>query len=78
MNEVFEKIVAVLRDTNSWCEDEINLESDFYNDLGFDSLDFIELIMSLEREFDITIPDDDVHETETMEDMVNVIKKLTK
>jgi len=54
--------------------DEINHKSNFMNDLGADSLDTIEIVMSIEETFDIEIPD---HEVEQMETVGSVLNYLT-
>lgn len=55
-------------------ESEITLESSFIEDLGADSLDVVELIMALEEEFDIEIPDEDAEKILTVGDALNYIK----
>lgn len=59
-------------------EDEVKLESEFKNDLGFDSLDEIELIMECENEFDITISDNEAEKIKTVNDAVELINHLKK
>jgi acyl carrier protein len=54
--------------------DEISLKSNFMDDLGADSLDTIEIVLSIEEEFNIEIPD---HEVEQMETVVSVLNYLT-
>lgn len=51
------------------------MESSFVDDLGADSLDIVELIMGLETEFDIEIPDDQAEKISTVGDAVNYIKE---
>ena len=55
-------------------ENEITLESSFIDDLGADSLDIVELIMALEEEFDIEIPDEDAEKILTVGDALDYIK----
>ncbi|MBI4803131.1 MAG: acyl carrier protein [Elusimicrobia bacterium] len=58
---------------------EINLSAQFVQDLGADSLDTVELVMALEEEFDIEIPDEDAEKIKTVGEAVNYIKeKLPK
>ena len=54
--------------------EEITLESSFINDLGADSLDIVELLMALEEEFDIEIPDEEAEKLSTVGDVVEYIK----
>ncbi len=56
---IFEKIKATIAEQLSIDEEEITMESSFIDDLGADSLDIVELIMALETEFDLEIPDED-------------------
>ena len=71
----FEKVAAVIADLLKVDESEITMESSFVDDLGADSLDLVELIMGLETEFDIAIPDEDAEKIQTVGDAVNYIKE---
>jgi acyl carrier protein len=55
-------------------EDDITMDSGFVDDLGADSLDLVELIMALEEEFDMEIPDEDAEKITTVGDVVDYIK----
>ncbi len=55
-------------------EDEVVPEASFIDDLGADSLDIVELIMALEEEFDMEIPDEDAEKIVTVGDVVDYIK----
>ena len=57
-------------------EETIKLESAFVDDLGADSLDIVELVMALEDEFQIEIPDKDAESIKTVNDAVEYIKKM--
>lgn len=70
----FEKIKSVIAEQLSIDEEEIAMESSFVDDLGADSLDIVELIMALETEFDIEIPDEDAEKIATVGDVVEYIK----
>ncbi len=61
-------------------EDEkpLTIETSFVNDLGADSLDIVELVMELEDEFDISIPDEDAKKIQTIGDAVSYITEHTK
>lgn len=56
-------------------EKTVTLESSFVNDLGADSLDIVELVMELEDEFDVSIPDEDAEKIQTVGDAVKYIKE---
>ena len=70
----FNKVKAVIVDLLKTDEDAITMESSFVDDLGADSLDLVELIMGLETEFDIEIPDEDAEKIQTVGDAVEYIK----
>lgn len=56
-------------------ESEVTADANFIDDLGADSLDTVELIMELEKEFDISIPDEDAEKIATVGDAVSYIEK---
>ena len=70
----FERVKNVIVDQLSVDADEVTLEASFVGDLGADSLDVVELIMGLETEFDIEIPDEDAEKISTVGDAVEYIK----
>lgn len=74
MNE-FERVKSVIVDQLGADENAVTLEASFVDDLGADSLDIVELIMGLETEFDIEIPDDQAEKISTVGDAVNYIKE---
>lgn len=55
-------------------ESEITREASFTNDLGADSLDTVELIMEFEKEFDMTIPDEDAEKIATVGDAIDYVQ----
>ncbi len=59
-------------------EKTVTLESSFVNDLGADSLDTVELVMELEDEFNVSIPDEDAEKIQTVGDAVKYIKEHTQ
>ncbi len=59
-------------------EKTVMLESSFVNDLGADSLDIVELVMELEDEFNVSIPDEDAEKIQTVGDAVKYIKEHTQ
>ena len=76
---VFEEIQRVICEQLKAKPEEVRLETCFIDDLGTDSLDTVELVMALEDEFKIEIPDEDAEEMETVDDVVKYIeKKLNK
>lgn len=71
---MFEKVKALIADKLSINENEITMESAFIDDLNADSLDIVELIMALEDELDMEIPDDEAEKFVTVGDVVKFIK----
>ena len=72
--EVFEKVKGIIVEQLGVAETSVNMESSFI-DLGADSLDIVELVMALEEEFDIEIPDADAEKVVTVGDVVDYIKE---
>ena len=68
MSEVAERVKAIIVDKLSVEETEVTNEASFTNDLGADSLDTVELIMEFEKEFGISIPDDQAEKITTVGD----------
>jgi acyl carrier protein len=56
-------------------EEEVIPEASFIDDLGADSLDIVELVMAMEEEFDMEIPDEDAEKIQTIQDAINYIKQ---
>jgi len=71
---VSEKIIALLADQFGKEESEIELTMDIAEDLGADSLDVVELLMSIEDEFSMEIPDDEIENIKTVGDLVTYIE----
>jgi acyl carrier protein len=69
------KVVVEQLDVN---EDEVTLPASFVDDLGADSLDVVELVMGLEEEFDIEIPDEDAEKIGAVQDAVSYIEEKAK
>jgi acyl carrier protein len=65
-DELFAKIRSIVADKLSISEDQITEEASFIDDLGADSLDTVELVMALEDEFDLDIPDDEAEKLTTV------------
>ena len=70
----FERVKSVIVDQLGADESAVTLNASFVDDLGADSLDIAELIMGLETEFDIEIPDEEAEKIRTVGDAVNYIK----
>ena len=73
--EVFEKIKEIIVEQLGVAETSVTMEASFIDDLGADSLDIVELVMALEEEFDIEIPDSDAEKVVTVGDVVDYIKE---
>jgi acyl carrier protein len=71
---IFEKVKEVIIEQLNAEDDAIKLETSFIDDLGADSLDIVELIMALEEEFDLQIPDSEAEKISTVGDVVEYIK----
>ena len=73
--EIFERVRDIIVEQLGVAENNVNMESSFIDDLGADSLDIVELIMALEEEFDMEIPDEDAEKVVTVGDVVEYIKE---
>ncbi len=73
--QIFDKVKEIIVDQLGVEEDEVTLESSFIEDLGADSLDIVELIMALEEEFGMEIPDDEAEKISTVNDAVEYIRE---
>ncbi|MFY9177041.1 MAG: acyl carrier protein [Caldicoprobacterales bacterium] len=69
----FDKVRGIIAEQLGIEADEITMESSFIDDLGADSLDIVELIMALEEEFDMEIPDEDAEKISTVGDVIDYI-----
>ncbi len=68
-----ERVKKIVAEQLGSGEDEITNESSFIDDLGADSLDTVELVMALEEEFDIEIPDDDAEKIATVQAAIDYV-----
>ncbi len=75
MSDIKEKVVTIIVDKLGVEENEVTNEASFTNDLGADSLDTVELIMEFEKEFNISIPDEEAEKIQTVGDAVSYIEK---
>jgi acyl carrier protein len=71
---VFEKIKAILVDQLDVEEDSITLDSLLVEDLGADSLDAIDIVMSIEDEFSVEVPDEIIEKMESVNDIVSFVE----
>ena len=78
MSDIASKVKAIIVDKLGVDENEVTPEASFTNDLGADSLDTVELIMELEKEFDIAIPDDQAEKISTVGEAIAYIENNTK
>ncbi|MBO4723296.1 MAG: acyl carrier protein [Muribaculaceae bacterium] len=74
MSEIQERVTAIIVERLGVSESQVTPEATFAQDLGADSLDTVELIMDLEKEFDITIPDAETEKIQTVGDAVSFIE----
>ncbi len=72
---MFEKIKDIIHEQLSVDKETITLETDLMKDLEADSLDAVEIIMSIEEEFEIEIPDEDAEGFKTVEDLVRYVEE---
>lgn len=75
MASVEERVVDIVAEQLGVSKDQIKRETHFVNDLGADSLDTVELVMELEEEFDINIPDDAAEKITTVGEAIDHIEK---
>lgn len=75
--EVYDKVKEVIVEQLGVADTAVSSEASFIDDLGADSLDIVELIMALEEEFDLEIPDADAEKIVTVNDVVEYIKDNT-
>ena len=78
MSEITTKVIAIVVDKLGVDESQVTPEANFTSDLGADSLDTVELIMELEKEFNISIPDDQAEKIATVCDAIAYIENNAK
>lgn len=78
MSEIASRVKAIIVDKLGVEESEVTETASFTNDLGADSLDTVELIMKFEKEFGISIPDDQAEKIGTVQDAVAYIEEHAK
>jgi acyl carrier protein len=75
MSNTEEKVRKIIVEQLGVSPEEVTLEASFIDDLGADSLDTVELVMALEEEFDMEIPDEDAEKIATVGDAIDYIEK---
>ena len=78
MATIHDKALALIAQKLRLDESEITPEKNLFNDLGADSLDVVELLVLLEREFNVKFSEDDTSKVRTVGDIYNMIEKYTK
>ena len=78
MSEIEARVKAIIVDKLGVDESEVTPTASFTNDLGADSLDTVELIMELEKEFGMSIPDDQAEKISTVQDAIDYITNNVK
>ena len=72
--EILEKVKGIIVEQLGVTDTAVTMEASFIDDLGADSLDIVELVMAIEEEFDMEIPDSDAEKVVTVGDVVDYIK----
>ncbi len=75
---IFEKVKSIIIDQLDVEEDKVTMNANIQDDLGADSLDIVDLVMSFEDEFDMEIPDDQVENIKTVGDVVKYVEENTE
>ena len=73
--DIFEQVKKILCDQLNLDEEQVTEDSEVIDDLGADSLDIVDLVMTLEEEFDTEIPDEDIENLRTVGDIVKYIEE---
>jgi acyl carrier protein len=76
--EIAERVKAIIVDQLGVNLEEVTPQASFIEDLGADSLDIVELIMALEEEYEMEIPDEDAEKIQTVEDVTKYIQSKKK
>ena len=71
---MFDKVKAIFEEQLGVSQDEMQLDTNFKDDLGVDSLDLYEIVMKMKDEFDVEIPAEELEDVATFEDVLNYLK----
>ena len=74
----FDKVKDIIVETLCCEEDAVTPEATLFEDLGADSLDVVELMMTLEDEYEVTLPEGEVEGIKTVQDIVDMLSKIEK
>ena len=77
MSSIEERVKKIVAEQLGVKEEEVQTEASFVEDLGADSLDTVELVMALEEEFDVEIPDEEAEKISKVQDAINYINNNT-
>lgn len=72
--EISERIKSIIVEQLGVPKEDVNPQASFIEDLGADSLDIVELIMALEEEYDMEIPDEDAEKIQTVDDVITYVQ----
>ncbi len=78
MSDIKSRVIGIIVDKLGVDESEVTPEANFTNDLGADSLDTVELIMEFEKEFEISIPDEDAEKIGTVGEAIAYMEKAAQ
>ncbi len=78
VKKLFDKIKKIIVEQLGIDEDKVTMDASFIDDLGADSLDMVELIMAIEEEFEIEVPEEEAENIVTVSDAINYISAKTK
>ena len=70
-----DRVSAIIVEQLGVTKEDLAPQASFIDDLGADSLDIVELVMAMEEEFDIEIPDDDAEKIQTIQDVISYVKR---
>ena len=77
MSNISEKVKGIIVEQLGVDQDQVTEDASFVDDLGADSLDIVELVMSIEENFDIEIPDEDAEKLQTIGDAISYVEERT-
>lgn len=78
MSDVKQEIIDIVGEHLDYNKSKIKMKSDIVNDLGADSLDCIEIVMALEKKYDISISDEDADNVRTIEQLIKIVEEKKK